>query len=38
VETNDQIASALEEALRVIREEGRFALIHLVVQQRAKAY
>ncbi|MGO1319765.1 MAG: thiamine pyrophosphate-dependent enzyme [Galactobacter sp.] len=38
VETNDQIADALAESLRVIREEGRFALVHLVVQQRAKAY
>jgi acetolactate synthase-1/2/3 large subunit len=38
VETNDEISAALEESLRVIREEGRFALIHLVVQQRAKAY
>lgn len=38
VETNDQIEAALAAALTSIREEGRFALIHLVVQQRAKAY
>ncbi|MEX5304692.1 thiamine pyrophosphate-binding protein [Kocuria sp. CPCC 205258] len=38
VETDAQIPAALQAALRAIDEEGRFALIHLIVEQRVKAY
>ena len=38
VETDAEIPGALEAALRAIDEEGQFALIHLIVEQRVKAY
>jgi acetolactate synthase-1/2/3 large subunit len=38
VESNDEIPAALEAALKAIDEEGRFALIHMIVEQRVKAY
>jgi acetolactate synthase-1/2/3 large subunit len=38
VEADAEIPAALEQALKAIDEEGRFALIHLIVEQRVKAY
>jgi acetolactate synthase I/II/III large subunit len=38
VESDEEIPAALEAALKAIDEEGRFALIHLIVEQRVKAY
>ena len=38
VEHETEIPGALEAALEAIDEQGRFALIHLVVEQRVKAY
>lgn len=38
VEREDHIPDALHEALSAIDDDGRFALIHLVVEQRIKAY
>lgn len=38
VERNEDIPAALEGAIKAIDEEGKFALIHLVVEQRTKAY
>ncbi|MCM3688474.1 thiamine pyrophosphate-dependent enzyme [Kocuria rosea] len=38
VEHDAEIPAALEQALTAIDEKGRFALIHLVVEQRVKAY
>ena len=38
VENDADIPSALEAALKAIDEEGQFALIHLIVEQRVKAY
>lgn len=38
VETDSDVPAALEAALRAIDEGGTFALIHLVVEQRVKAY
>ena len=38
VTDNSEIPEALEAALSAIDDEGTFALIHLVVQQRQKAY
>lgn len=38
VEQDSEIPGALEAALKAIDEEGRFALIHLIVEQRVKAY
>lgn len=38
VEHDAEIPGALQAALKAIDEEGRFALIHLIVEQRVKAY
>lgn len=38
VELDAEVPAALEAALSAIDNEGRFALIHLVVEQRVKAY
>ena len=38
VTKNSEIPAALEGALKAINEDNKFALIHLVVEQRAKAY
>lgn len=38
VESNADIPAALDSALRAIDEDGTFALIHLIVEQRVKAY
>ncbi|RKW71373.1 thiamine pyrophosphate-dependent enzyme [Galactobacter caseinivorans] len=38
IERNEQIQEALDGALRAIREDGTFALLHLLVPQRSKAY
>ena len=38
VENDSDVPAALEAALRAIDEDGTFALIHLVVEQRVKAY
>lgn len=38
VEVDSEVPGALERAMRVVREEKRFALIHLLVDQRVKAY
>jgi acetolactate synthase-1/2/3 large subunit len=38
VEHDAEIPAALEQALTAIDDQGRFALIHLVVEQRVKAY
>lgn len=38
VEQDSEVPGALEAALKAIDEEGRFALIHLIVEQRVKAY
>lgn len=38
VERESEIPGALEEAFRAIDEDHTFALVHLVVQQRQKAY
>lgn len=38
VERDADVPAALEAALKTIDEEGKFALIHLIVEQRVKAY
>ena len=38
VEKDADIPAALQAALKAIDEEGQFALIHLIVEQRVKAY
>ncbi|MCV7728041.1 thiamine pyrophosphate-binding protein [Micrococcus luteus] len=38
VEHDEQIPAALEAALHAIDEDGKFALIHLIVEQRVTAY
>ncbi|MBV1779810.1 acetolactate synthase [Paeniglutamicibacter sp. ABSL32-1] len=38
VENDSEIPAALEAALTAIDDEGKFALIHLIVEQRVKAY
>ncbi|MDN5813087.1 MAG: thiamine pyrophosphate-dependent enzyme [Micrococcaceae bacterium] len=38
VQDDDEIPAALQAALAAIDDEGRFALIHLIVEQRVKAY
>ncbi|WP_372697695.1 thiamine pyrophosphate-dependent enzyme [Arthrobacter sp. JSM 101049] len=38
VENDAEVPAALEAALSAIDNEGRFALIHLIVEQRVKAY
>ncbi|HST71645.1 MAG TPA: thiamine pyrophosphate-dependent enzyme, partial [Kocuria rosea] len=38
VEHDAEIPAALDQALTAIDDQGRFALIHLVVEQRVKAY
>ena len=38
VERESEIPGALEEAFKAIDEQGTFALIHLIVEQRHKAY
>lgn len=38
VEKDTDIPAALQAALKAIDEEGQFALIHLLVEQRVKAY
>ncbi|MFF5791752.1 thiamine pyrophosphate-dependent enzyme [Paeniglutamicibacter sp. NPDC012692] len=38
VENDADVPAALEAALKAIDEEGQFALIHLIVEQRVKAY
>ena len=38
VEADSDVPRALEAALRAIDEDGTFALIHLIVEQRVKAY
>lgn len=38
VENDSEVPSALEAALEAIDGEGKFALIHLIVEQRVKAY
>jgi acetolactate synthase-1/2/3 large subunit len=38
VERDADVPAAIEAALRAIDEEGTFALIHLIVEQRVKAY
>lgn len=38
VTQDEEIPAALQAALKAIDEDGTFALIHLVVQQREKAY
>lgn len=38
VERNEQIGQALDEAVSAIREQGTFALLHVIVPQRSKAY
>ena len=38
VERDAEGPAALDAALRAIDEDGTFALIHLVVEQRVKAY
>uniref|UniRef100_UPI0025E3B161 thiamine pyrophosphate-dependent enzyme n=1 Tax=uncultured Micrococcus sp. TaxID=114051 RepID=UPI0025E3B161 len=38
VERDEDVPSAVERALKAVQEEGTFALLHLIVEQRVKAY
>ena len=38
VEQDADVPAAVDAALKAVQEEGRFALIHLIVEQRVKAY
>ena len=38
VERDADVPAAVDAALKAVQEEGRFALIHLIVEQRVKAY
>jgi acetolactate synthase-1/2/3 large subunit len=38
VEKDSEVPGALDAALQAIDEDGKFALIHLIVEQRVKAY
>ncbi|MEE1621287.1 thiamine pyrophosphate-dependent enzyme [Zafaria sp. J156] len=38
VEADDDVPAAVEAALKAIDEDGVFALVHLIVEQRVKAY
>ena len=38
VEQDADVPAAVEKALQAVQQEGKFALIHLIVEQRRKAY